>query len=124
MAQSQVLHIEKDATVAGGTANAAGESISYTMTVANTGNAAITGVVVSDPFMTNVTPVAVAPSTSATTTPTLLEVGETWSFTASHAVTQAELDAGDNIVNTATADADQTTRTPTTPRSRWRRARS
>ena len=38
----------------------------------------------------------------------LLEVGETWRYTASHAVTQAEIDAGGNIVNTATADSDQT----------------
>ena len=32
----------------------------------------------------------------------LLDVGETWQYTASHAVTQAELDAGADIVNTAT----------------------
>ena len=42
------------------------------------------------------------------TTTRLLEVGETWAFTANHAVTQAEIDAGSNIVNTATADSDQT----------------
>ncbi len=32
----------------------------------------------------------------------LLDVGETWQYTASHQVTQAELDAGTAIVNTAT----------------------
>ena len=32
----------------------------------------------------------------------LLDVGETWPYTASHTVTQAELDAGTPIVNMAT----------------------
>ncbi len=35
-------------------------------------------------------------------------MGETWSYTATHTVTQAEIDAGSSIVNTATADSDQT----------------
>ena len=34
----------------GGTADAAGESISYTITVANAGNTTLTGVEVTDPF--------------------------------------------------------------------------
>ena len=42
----------------------------------------------------------------------LLEVGETWGYTATHTVTQAEIDSnggGDgDIDNTATADSDQT----------------
>jgi T1SS-143 domain-containing protein len=42
----------------------------------------------------------------------LLEVGETWGFTAAHTVTQAEIDSnggGDGFLeNTATADSDQT----------------
>ncbi|MBO9710413.1 MAG: hypothetical protein J7521_19595, partial [Caulobacter sp.] len=37
-----------------------------------------------------------------------LDVTETWHYTATHAVTQAELDAGGNITNIATADSDQT----------------
>ena len=42
----------------------------------------------------------------------LLDVGETWTYTAQHTVTQAEIDSnggGDgDIDNTATADSDQT----------------
>src|SRR5207342_263270 len=34
---------------------------------------------------------------------------ETWTYTASHAVTQAEIDAGTALVNTASVDTDQTT---------------
>ncbi|MFM8608847.1 MAG: hypothetical protein ACKOCJ_00055 [Burkholderiaceae bacterium] len=38
----------------------------------------------------------------------LLNVDEVWTYTATHQVTQAEIDAGADIVNTATADSDQT----------------
>ena len=103
VAQSKILHIEKDATVPGGTADAAGETISYTLAVTNQGNAAIAGVVVSDPFTTNEAPVLVgAFNVGDTDQDNLLDVGETWQYTASHTVTQAELDAGTAIVNTAT----------------------
>ena len=57
----------------------------------------------------------------------LLEVGETWAYTATHTVTQAEIDSnggGDGLLeNTATADSNETVRTPTTQRCRWRRPR-
>ena len=103
VAQSKVLHIEKDATVPGGTADVAGETISYTLAVTNQGNAAIAGVVVSDPFTTNEAPVLVGGFNAGDTDQdNLLDVGETWQYTASHTVTQAELDAGTAIVNTAT----------------------
>ena len=46
VAQSKILHIEKDATVADGTADSASDTITYTYTVTNQGNAAIAGVVV------------------------------------------------------------------------------
>src|SRR6185437_2694592 len=44
------LNITKDASVSGGTADVAGEVISYTITVANTGNQTLTGVTVTDPY--------------------------------------------------------------------------
>ena len=69
----------------------------------NQGNAAIAGVVVSDPFTTNEAPVLVGTfNVGDTDQDNLLDVGETWQYTASHQVTQAELDAGTAIVNTAT----------------------
>ena len=104
VAQSKILHIEKDATVPGGTADVAGETISYTLAVTNQGNAAIAGVVVDDPFTTNEAPVVSgAFNVGDTDQDNLLDVGETWQYTASHTVTQAELDAGTAIVNMATA---------------------
>ncbi|MGB4346035.1 MAG: matrixin family metalloprotease, partial [Burkholderiaceae bacterium] len=38
----------------------------------------------------------------------ILEVGETWSYTATHTVTQDEINAGTTLVNVATGDTDQT----------------
>ena len=107
--QSKILHIEKDATVADGTANSTSDTITYTYTVTNQGNAAIAGVVVTDD---NRTPGNTSddfnPSFTGGDTDGdgLLDVGETWTYTASHQVTQAELDAGTPIVNVATATGD------------------
>ena len=116
VAQSKILHIEKDATVPGGTADVAGETISYTLAVTNQGNAAIANVVVDDPFTTNEAPVLNGTFNAGDTDQdNLLDVGETWQYTASHTVTQAELDAGTAIVNTATV-----TGTGATPDTRRR----
>ena len=97
------LNITKDAAVDGGFADAAGDVINYTIAVENTGNQPLTGVTVADPFISNLTLVA-----DAATSDGELDVGETWHYTASHIVLQSEIDAGTNIVNTATADSDQT----------------
>ncbi|MCM8639008.1 MAG: DUF11 domain-containing protein, partial [Candidatus Accumulibacter sp.] len=104
VAQNPSLNIVKNASVPGGSANVAGEVISYTIAVQNTGNQTLTGVTVSDPFISNLTRVADTTGDNDN----LLEVGETWAYTASHIVTQAEIDAGGNIVNTATADSNET----------------
>ena len=77
--------------------------IDYTIAVSNTGNQTLTGVTVADPFISNLVLVADAASADGE-----LDVGETWSYTASHVVTQAEIDAGTPIVNVATADSNQT----------------
>ncbi len=97
------LNIVKEATVAGGTANEAGEVISYTIAVQNTGNQALTGVMVSDPMIGDLMLVA-----NSDTADGELDVNETWTWTGTHVVTQAEIDAGAAIVNVATADSDQT----------------
>jgi uncharacterized repeat protein (TIGR01451 family) len=103
------LNITKDATVPGGTANWAGEVISYTISVANTGNVALTGVTVTDPFVSNLAPVLVSGFNSGDLDQdNALDLTETWHYTATHTVTQAEIDAGGTIDNIATADSDQT----------------
>ncbi len=103
VAQRPSLNIVKDASVPGDTADAAGEVISYTIAVQNTGNQTLTGVTVADPFISNLALVANAASADGE-----LDVGETWNYTASHVVTQGEIDAGGLIHNVATADSNQT----------------
>jgi hypothetical protein len=104
------LNITKDATVPGGTANVAGEKISYTISVANTGNTTLTGVTVTDPYADANSIVRgndVVGNNDAN-----LDVGETWGYTAQHTVTQAEIDSnggGDGLLeNIATADSNET----------------
>ena len=126
--QSKILHIEKDATVADGTANSTSDTIAYTYTVTNQGNAAIAGVVVTDDNRTpgntsdDFTPSFTGGDTDGDNS---LDVNETWTYTSTHTVTQAELDSWRRaLVNVATVTGDGATRTPTTPRWRLRRARS
>jgi uncharacterized repeat protein (TIGR01451 family) len=103
------LNVTKDASVPGGTANLAGEVVSYTISVANTGNVALTGVTVTDPFVSNLAPVLSSGFNSGDIDhDNILDTTETWHYTATHTVTQAEIDAGGTIDNIATADSDQT----------------
>src|SRR5204863_1738311 len=60
------------------------------ITVANTGNVTLTGVSVTDPFADPGSIVRGADVVGDNDA--LLEVGETWGFTAAHTVTQAEID--------------------------------
>ncbi|HKV00110.1 MAG TPA: hypothetical protein VJR58_32735, partial [Vineibacter sp.] len=106
--QHKALSITKSGTVPGGTADAVGETVSWTINVGNAGNAAVANVTVTDPLAPDVAPVLVAGFNSGDTDQdNLLDVTETWHYTASHTVTQADLDTnggGDgDIDNTATA---------------------
>ena len=67
------LNITKDATVPGGTADAAGEQISYVITVANTGNTTLTGLTMVDD---NYTPGNTADDIPVTLDKTTLLPGE------------------------------------------------
>ena len=89
--------LTKTATVADGTADAAGDVINYTITVANAGNMTLTSVNVTDPSVSNLTYVS-----GDTDADGKLDVGETWTYTANHTVTQAEIDNG-GVVNPALA---------------------
>ena len=74
----------------------AGASLTYSITVTNTGNITLHNVSVSDPKI----------SPSSASCPTLAP-GSSCILTGTHTVTQAEIDAG-QIVNTATGDSDET----------------
>ncbi len=76
----------------------------YTFTITNTGNMTLTGVTVSDPMC------AAAPvrQSGDTNNDNKLQTTETWVYTCSQTVTQAELNAGGSLSNTVTVGSDQT----------------
>ncbi|GAA1527208.1 hypothetical protein GCM10009690_32750 [Brevibacterium permense] len=85
-----------DDTNDNGTADA-GETIDYTFTVKNNGNTTLTDVTVNDDTIDANT---LSPKSAASLAP-----GEEATFTGSRQVTQADVNAGEDIVNTATATA-------------------
>ena len=96
------VSIVKSVTDVGGVAGdpaatAAGEEIDYSVVVTNTGNETLTNVVVTDPTLgtTLGTLASLAPNASVT-------------YTASQTTTQAEIDSGNAVTNTATVTDDQT----------------
>ncbi|OXB08655.1 hypothetical protein B0A81_10155 [Flavobacterium plurextorum] len=84
----------------------AGETITYTFTVKNTGNVTITGITINDPLVA-VTggPISLAPNVSDSTT-----------FTAVYTIKQSDVDAG-KITNSATATGTNPSGTPVTATS-------
>jgi uncharacterized repeat protein (TIGR01451 family) len=110
--QSPSIALDKTATVPGGTADTAGEVISYTINVSNTGNMTLTGVNVSDPSVGDLAAVESGGFNAGDTNHDgKLDLTETWQYTASHTVTQAELDnngGGDGTIdNTASVTTTQ-----------------
>jgi uncharacterized repeat protein (TIGR01451 family) len=108
------MTVHKTATVDGGTANVVGEVISYGITVANVGDVSLTGITVTDPSVSNLAPVLSSGfNVGDTNHDNQLSAGETWSYTASHTVTQTDINSlggGDGFIdNTVTADSAQTT---------------
>ena len=98
---SPALAIEKSADVTAGAS--AGQTITYTYAVRNSGNVTMNDVTVTDVHGGSGTLSAITP-TSVSLLP-----GETQDFTATYVVTQADVDAGTAITNTATANANPTT---------------
>ncbi|MBY6204951.1 DUF7507 domain-containing protein, partial [Halomonas denitrificans] len=97
---------------------AAGQSIDYTIVVENTGSVTQTGVSTSDTLPDGSAGVLSGPVESISSNGDL-DVGETWTYTISYTVSQADIDAGSDLVNTATVTTTQvpgpTTDTATTP---------
>jgi uncharacterized repeat protein (TIGR01451 family) len=73
------------------TYDSAGDVITYTITVENTGNVTISDILVTDPL------------TGLSTTIASLDPGVTESYTETYIITQADLDAG-SVINTAIAE--------------------
>jgi len=106
--QSPHVALDKTATVPGGTADTAGEVITYAIDVTNDGNMTLTGVTVSDPSVSDLAAVESGGfNTGDANQDGKLDLGETWHYTASHTVTQTELNAGGTIDNTASVSTAQ-----------------
>jgi len=93
------INVQKSANVAG--VKAAGDVITYTYTVTNAGTTPITGVVLTDP---KDSPTFVSGDANGNGA---LDPTETWTYTAAHIVTQAEINAGTPVVDTATVTSTQ-----------------
>ena len=110
--RTRTCTLTKDGTVADGVADEAGDVINYTINVFNDGNMTLTGVTVSDPFVTDLAAIEnLGFNVGDLNSDGKLSVGETWQYTASHTVTQAEIDdngGGDGFIdNTASVTTDQ-----------------
>ena len=92
---------------------AAGQTIGYTVTVANTGNVSLTSVSLTDALTQGAASLtltsALTLSSGDTNSNSILDIGETWNYSASFTVTQPVVDDGGNISNVATVDTAQTT---------------
>jgi uncharacterized repeat protein (TIGR01451 family) len=78
-----------------------GDTITYTITVTNTGNVTLTGVSATDPIIATLTPNWPPGGTAGTLLP-----GQSVQFTGSYTLTQADLDKG-HVSNTTTATSNQ-----------------
>ena len=101
-AQDPEIHIVKSSTATAVTA--ADQVISYQFAITNPGNISLHNIVVSDTNC-DVSPTYLSGDASPTG---VLDVGEEWIYTCSHTVTQAEVNAGGNLSNTAYVDSDET----------------
>ena len=99
--QSPLLEVVKSSTTS--SVSVAGQVVPYRFAVSNKGNVALTGVTVTDPKC-DAAPAYVSGDSDADSK---LDLSETWIYSCSHTVTQAELDAGGNLSNTVTADSNE-----------------
>ena len=101
ISQSPLLEVVKSSTTSSITA--AGQVVPYRFAVSNKGNVALTGITVTDPKCA-AAPAYVSGDSDADSK---LDLSETWIYSCSHTVSQAELDAGGSLSNTVTADSNE-----------------
>jgi uncharacterized repeat protein (TIGR01451 family) len=107
--QNPHVTLDKTASVDGDCADVAGELVNYSISVTNDGNVSLENVVVTDDFADSGSIAAVDEDFDGfndgdTDFDGVLDVGETWLYTAFHAVTQDEIDAGGNYDSSDPAD--------------------
>ncbi len=80
--------------------------LNYTITVENTGNVSLGNIVIDDTAPDGSVATVVGPLTDTGVTGRI-DVGETWTWTATYNATQSDVDAGANLVNTVSASTDE-----------------
>ncbi|HHD78406.1 MAG TPA: DUF11 domain-containing protein, partial [Epsilonproteobacteria bacterium] len=81
-------------------------TVNYTITLKNTGNVSLSNVTLNDTLANGNTAVIPVP-TGDTDGDGELDISETWVYTMAYAVTQAEIDAGTDRVNTVSVTTDE-----------------
>jgi uncharacterized repeat protein (TIGR01451 family) len=96
-----LIHVVKTSTTTSITT--AGQVVPYTFAVTNPGNVTLTGIVVTDPTC------SAGPSfvSGDTNNDGMLQTTETWTYTCTRTVTQAQIDAGGVLTNTVTAQSNE-----------------
>lgn len=84
--------------------------LSYTVTLLNNGNVTLNNVAVADVMPDSTAGVLVGP-TADTGTSGALDVGETWTYTATYNANQSHIDAGADLINTVSTTTDETDQT-------------
>ncbi|WP_343764442.1 DUF7507 domain-containing protein, partial [Gangjinia marincola] len=100
------IAVVKTQTTGPNPVTASGQTLGYTITVENTGNVTITNVNAVDTLPDGTTGTLVFAG-GDTDGDNALDVDETWTYTINYITTQADVDAGADLVNTASVTADQ-----------------
>jgi uncharacterized repeat protein (TIGR01451 family) len=91
---------------------AAGQTLGYTISIANVGNTSLTTVLLTDALTQGSTNLTLTSGPTRTSgdidSDNVLDVGETWQYSASYSVPQSAIDTGTTLSNIATVDTDQT----------------
>ncbi len=101
------LTLTKTQTSGPNPVTAANQLLGYTITVANSGNKALTNIAISDILPDGSTGTLSGPNGDNGIAGTL-DIGETWTYTINYTATSSQINAGKDLVNTVTVTTDQT----------------
>ena len=105
--QSPTLSVLKSQTSGPNPANAAGDNLTYRIVVSNTGNINLNNIIPSD-TLSNGASLPLGAAIESLNADGVLEVGEEWIYTTSYRVTQADIDLGEELVNSVTVNSTET----------------
>ena len=88
-------------------------ALNYAITIENTGNVTLTNVIPQDQLSNGNTLALIGPTNDIGVSGAL-DVGESWQYTASYSVSQADVDTGTDLTNTVSVVTDETGTDPQT----------